>query len=52
MLSLFLVIGPIYGATKGDLFAALSGPTFVLFYLFLSYLISGHWLRLFRGGRI
>lgn len=49
-LLLFLVFGPIYGAAKGDLFVALIGPGFVFFYLALSYLMSGHWLRFFRGG--
>ena len=48
MLALFLVFGPIYGPSRGDLFVALIGPAFVLFYLFLGYLIGGHWLRLFR----
>ena len=48
MLALFLIFMPVYGATRGDLFVALIGPAFVLFYLFLSYLISGHWLRFFR----
>ena len=48
MLGFFLVIFPIYGAMERDIFAALIGPAFVLFYLFMSYLISGHWLQLFR----
>lgn len=48
MLALFLVFGRIYGATRDDLFVALIGPAFVLFYLSLDYLISGHWLRFFR----
>ena len=48
MLAVFLLFMPIYGATRGDLFVALIGPAFVLFYLFLGYLISSHWLRLFR----
>ena len=47
-LALFLIFMPIYGASQGDLFTALIGPGFVLFYLSLCYLISGHWLWLFR----
>ena len=48
MLAFFLVALPIYGVMRNDLFAILIGPAFVLFYLFLAYLISGHWLRFFR----
>ena len=47
MLAFFLVFGPIYGASRGDLLVALIGPAFVAFYLFPGYLIGGHWLRFF-----
>ena len=48
MLAVFLVFMPIYGASRGDLFVALIGPAFVLFYLFLSYLNQRSLVAVFR----
>lgn len=47
-LFLLLVFVPIHGVMQGDLFVALLGPGYLLFYFSLGYLLSGHWLRLFR----
>ena len=47
-LFLLLVFVPIHGVMQGDLFLALLGPGYLLFYFSLAYLLSGHWLRLFR----
>lgn len=50
LIPLFLlpVFVPIHGVMQGDLFLALLGPGFLLSLFSLKYLLSGHWLRLFR----
>ena len=47
-LFLLLVVMPIIGVVEGDLFLALLGPSFLLSLFSLKYLLSGHWLRIFR----
>ncbi len=47
-LFLLLVFVPIHGVMQGDLFVTLLGPCWLLSLFSLKYLLSGHWLRLFR----
>ena len=48
MLAFFLIVLPIWGLVEGNWVGALIGPAYVLFFLVVSYLFSGHWLRFFR----
>lgn len=46
---LLLAVGmPIMGLMDGDIFVAVVGPAALTFWLSMKYLLSGHWLRLFR----